>query len=234
MHSVISSHEDAIKASAAHVYVSVQFYPIAPAFAYEHGVPLVLRSSPLTITPSSICLQVHKSAVFDLAISPDGKTFASASKDHHIRTWDAQSGQGRKVFEGHASYVYAVAYSPDGLNLVAGSWDSRIIIWCLDGHSEKKVLAGHTDRVLAVAFSPDGTLIVSGSWDKSVRMWEAATGRSLGLGLPTVALSWSPRSHLMAVMWRQHRRTTLFDSGTRKQKHLSSDKSLGIMITSTG
>jgi WD40 repeat protein len=120
-----------------------------------------------------------------LAISPDGKSFASASKDHHIRTWDAQSGQVRKLFEGHTSYVYTVAYSPDGLSLVTGSKDGRIIIWSLDSRSEKKVLTGHKGPVLAVAFSPDSTLIASGSWDKSIRMWEAATGR----------LAWAESTH---------------------------------------
>jgi WD40 repeat protein len=186
-------------------------------------------------------VQAHKFAVLDLAISPDGKSFASASKDHHIRTWDAQSGHGRKVFEGHASYVYAVAYSPDGLNLVAGSWDSRIIIWSLDSHSENKVLTGHTDRVLAVAFSPNGTLIVSGSWDKSVRMWEAATGRSLWIGAthggPVVVTAFSPDGGSVASA-SADRTVRLWDTRTetpvQRQVFTHSDHVYGVVWSPDG
>jgi WD40 repeat protein len=175
----MSSHEAAITAAAAHVYLSVQFSPIAPAFPHEHGVPSVLRSSPLTITPSSIFVSAHTSAVLSLALAPKGRSFAFASKDGHTRIWDDLSGGCRQLLDGHQHYVYAVAYSPDGLNLATGSGDKTIVVRRLDNGTKDKILGGHSDRVSAVAFSPDGTMIVSGSWDLSVRMWQVATGHSV-------------------------------------------------------
>jgi WD40 repeat protein len=219
VHSIILSHKDTIKVAAAHVYILIQFLLTTSTFPHEHRVPLVLQYSPLMLTSASICLQEHKSAVLDLAISPDGKSFASASKDHHICTWDAPSGQVQKLFEGHMSYVYLVAYLPDGLNLVAGSWDGWIIIWSLGSPGENKILTSHTDQVLAVAFSPDGMLIVSGSWDKNVRMWEAATGRSLWIGAthgsPVVVTAFLPDGGSVASASTDHT-IWIWDTKTEK------------------
>jgi len=74
--------------------------------------------------------------VIAVAVSPNGKTVASASGENNkphgkvdLRLWDAQSGKLLGVLSGHLQAVLAVAFSPDGQFLVSGSDDKTAMVW---------------------------------------------------------------------------------------------------------
>ena len=54
-------------------------------------------------------------------------------------------------------------------------------------------LKGHSSRVKTVIFSPDGTMIISVATDKTARLWDAGTGKELGL------LNDYKLSHIIAI-----------------------------------
>ena len=117
-------------------------------------------------------LRGHTSYVASAAFSPDGKRIVSASRDHTVRIWDAQTGkQIGDPLEGHADCVASAAFSPDGKRIVSASWDHTVRIW--DAQTGKPIdipLNGHTDLVCPAAFSPDGRRIVLASRDHTVRI----------------------------------------------------------------
>ncbi len=53
------------------------------------------------------CLQGHRSAVFDISVTPAGERLASASADGTVRVWSslAQWGRPPLIFRGHTGYV---------------------------------------------------------------------------------------------------------------------------------
>ena len=63
----------------------------------------------------------HRSGVFSVAVSPNGKTLFSSSGDKTVRVWDLTSRSCSAVLEGHTSYVTSVAVSPDGKTLFSSS-----------------------------------------------------------------------------------------------------------------
>ncbi|HEY9695382.1 MAG TPA: WD40 repeat domain-containing protein [Oculatellaceae cyanobacterium] len=66
-----------------------------------------------------------------VAISPDGKTFASGGLASSIYLWDLKTGKLLRTLEGHAGGIYALAFTQDGKTLISGSGDKSIKVWQL-------------------------------------------------------------------------------------------------------
>jgi hypothetical protein len=139
------------------------------------------------------------------AISPDGHRLASASADHTVRLWDADTGQPLQTLTGHTNVVFGVAFSPDGHRLASASWDDTVRLWNADtGQPIGQPLTGHTNRVNKVAFSPDGHRLASASSDNTVRLWNVDSGQPIGQPLTghtgTVnSVAFSPEGHRLAT-----------------------------------
>jgi WD40 repeat protein len=119
----------------------------------------------------------HPTRVVAVAISPDGKTVATACGGPRVYLWDAGTGRFlRDLFERKLE-VHSVAFAPDGKTLAAGSQDGVVRIWEVAKAYLIRECAGPKGDIVAVAFSPDGKTIAAGSPDGTVRLWEAATGK---------------------------------------------------------
>jgi WD40 repeat protein/predicted Ser/Thr protein kinase len=129
----------------------------------------------------------HSAEVLSIAISPDGQTLASASKDNTIKIWNLSTGQVIRTLTGHSNWVSSVAFSPDGRTLASGSWDETIKIWDLRTGELIRTLTGHSSWVYSVAFNPqsdfpnnqDGYILASGSYDKTIKVWNLSTGEEI-------------------------------------------------------
>lgn len=122
----------------------------------------------------------HTGLVFDVAVSPDGSTLATASFDNTIKLWDIKTAKEKTTLKGHTAPVYSVAFSPDGSLIASSGADNTIRVWDKEGKFLRE-MKGHSDLVQAVAFAPDNSTLASagGTKDKSVRLWNAKEGKEI-------------------------------------------------------
>jgi len=123
----------------------------------------------------------HRSDVWGVDFSPDGKYLATGSSDKTARLWDLATGETILVLSGHTGEIDGVEFSPDGKYLLtAGGADHTARLWNVASGETVQVFSGHTGSVDDGAFSPDGKLIVTaGGEDMTARIWDVAAGETL-------------------------------------------------------
>lgn len=169
-----------------------------------------------------------------LAVSPDGKTVATATEDKLVRLWSVKTGKLERTLLGHTDFVLGVAFSPDGKILASCGIDETVRLWEAATGKEIRVLKGHTDYVRSVAFSPDGKVLASGGGDANKRakvtelkLWQAETGKELislkGHSDPVYSVAFSSDGTVLASgggnSYRKRGEVILWAVATRKKLH---------------
>lgn len=127
----------------------------------------------------------HAEAVTDVAFSPSGDFFVTASHDHKAEVWRTATGQRLRSPLQHEGSVFRVDVSPDGKRIVTAGRDRRALIWNADTDGPPMMTLPHDSDVKWAEFSPDGQTLVTGQWKTSqqpctVQAWDSNTGMPIG------------------------------------------------------
>ncbi|ETO03069.1 platelet-activating factor acetylhydrolase isoform 1B alpha subunit [Reticulomyxa filosa] len=129
-------------------------------------------------TDGRIILQYDR-PLWDVDISPDGKTIISSSSNRTIQIWDAKSETIMKILSINLGAANNVRFSSNGQMFISASNDDTIVLWSMKLREQIKKFIGHSDSVQSAKFSPDDKFIVSCSNDKTIRIWDVETGNEI-------------------------------------------------------
>jgi COMPASS component SWD3 len=148
--------------------------------------------------------------VFELSISPNGKTIISGggsycspkSPNNTIKLWDMQTGKLQKEIGKFSVPIFSIAVIPDVYcidsgYIINGDNISGINVWDLKTMLLQKTLTKSSLQwVTSVAVHYEGKSIISASRDQTIKIWDLNTGE-LKYSLPdnstgTISLAISP------------------------------------------
>ena len=176
--------------------------------------------------PAATELVGPSSGIWDAAISPDGKTIATAGGDGKLGLWrlERDGWTRRPALEAHDDRVWSIAFSPtDGL-IATGSKDGTLKLWNLKSTQLVAVLKDQEQEVRFVVFSPDGEKLASGNGDGTIDIWSVRTHEKLASfsahETEVNALAFSPNGDLLASGASGEGAVKLWDMTTKQTRHV--------------
>jgi WD40 repeat protein len=168
----------------------------------------------------------HGGMAVSVALSPDGKTVASAGREGTVSLWEVSTGKELHRIRPDIGPVF-VTFSPDGKTLAVRLQIGHAEVW--DVSIWKKLFK--KGRVGAIAFAPDGKTLLSGGRDSKGRpvvvQWEATTGNEIRRfaghdgEINALALSPDNKTLVSAAMAdrNDNREVIIWDALTRKARN---------------
>ena len=121
----------------------------------------------------------HESAIEQVAMSPDGKTYATGSFDGSVSLWDRKSGRNIATFKDHTENARETVFSNDGLWFASGSTDGTICVYSMSKLDKPVYTLSPGSYLNCLKFVKNGKYLVSASNDAVARVWEMKTGNFL-------------------------------------------------------
>jgi WD40 repeat protein len=117
-------------------------------------------------------IRVSDERIAGMALSPDGRSIATAGKDHFVRVWDVATGA--KRFERRLpGECQCVAYGPRGHTFAAGDDAGHIWLFAsVSGESLVMLTCDNGCAVESLAFAPASMLLASCGRHGRVRLWD--------------------------------------------------------------
>ena len=161
--------------------------------------------------------KIAQSALVDyrihaVAMSNDGKLFASAGESDTIQLWDATAGKPTAKLTDKMDWTLCVAFSPDSKQLLSGDYAGVVRLWDVGGKKIAELPAKPTPApkvapdpvaVTSVAFAPDGKAVLLGTADGPIHFVTLADGKIvrtfLGHTGPVTGMVFHPSGTLLAT-----------------------------------
>jgi WD40 repeat protein/predicted Ser/Thr protein kinase len=166
-------------------------------------------------------LRGHRSYVYPVAYSPDGRWIASGGWDNMLRLWDARTGEAACAPTDNGDVVKTLAFGPDGSRVVSARQD-RLQVWEVATGRRLIEIQAPAPNILALEFRPDGSTLAALDVSGGATVFDATTGAvvarlRLGARHDSKALAYSPDGRWLAGASTDEKTIWLFDAHTHER-----------------
>jgi WD40 repeat protein len=141
-------------------------------------------------TPRLIGLGEHENAINELAFSPDGQWFVTASEDGTAQVWEANTGQPIGPRLRHEQGINDVRFGPDSQWVATASLDGTLGIWDVPSGRPRLPPLQLGGEIWCLAIDPTGQRIAAGGQPGNLRIWDATTGEVVATPPPHHRIWW--------------------------------------------
>jgi WD40 repeat protein len=167
--------------------------------------------------------QPSTTAVFGLALLPDGKTLLGGGADQWLRAWDTTTGRISRTFGLAPAPIRSLAADHRGVAAATGGQDGTVRLWDLALGKEAFQLGVHSNTVRALAFSPNDYYVLAGDEGGMLRLWDISAKssvRDINLGQTVTAVAFHPDGK-RCIAGTMHGAVTIIDLDAPKILHTS-------------
>lgn len=119
----------------------------------------------------------HSDTVFDVEFSRDGQTLVSGAADKFVKTFNVESGEFIRAYEGHTGHVLGVSIKADGSAIASSGADNAIKLWNTATGEQIRTISGFNKQVTAVDYIGVQDLLVTCGGDPQTRSYTAGNGK---------------------------------------------------------
>lgn len=118
-------------------------------------------------------------AIFQVAISLDGRTALLATEQPSVIAWDLTAWRELGRMEGHQSEVTSIEFTPDGQRALSLEVKGTLILWDVPSLRAIRTINTPGQGLWSLAISPDGKNALTDSKNSSMILWDLETGELL-------------------------------------------------------
>ncbi|KAK3745479.1 hypothetical protein RRG08_018697, partial [Elysia crispata] len=125
---------------------------------------------------------LHKDAVTEVRMSPDGLSTFSVSQDSFLKLYSLEEQRQLRSVNMSLMALSSCEVMQDNKTIVVGCWDNKVYFYSIEYGRVLDTLNGHDDAVTCVRWKTN--MLFTASWDSTVKVWEMDFSNSRN-GLPT-------------------------------------------------